>query len=1116
MLFSSGGLLFLCLAASTFAHLLSVDGTANAAQQSYVVTNVNDGGAGSLRQAILDANLESTTSAAPHSITFNIPGGGLQTVALASALPAVIQPTVIDGITQAGSTCGTLVGQKPDGTISPTNTAHTLNVSISTSGISGGAAALNFASTAAGSTVKGLILSGSQTTSSFNLLINAPDTVVECNYIGTNQAGNASVSNGGRGGIGVASTASDIMIRDNLVSGNGEFGIAIYSAAAPSVYRNLVGTDVSGSVALPNRTADGSTGSGIYLESTTDADVYKNLASGHAHLGIAGGTNAGIKIRGNHVGTNLAGDGAIPNGTGVMMTTNSNSVIGGSTPDDRNVISGNPGNNVRINGAVDTAIKGNYIGVGADGRADLGSTWVGLYLGYVANDVVVGGSQPGEGNIIGNADGYGFSTEGAGTTNVTMKGNYIGTNPQGDNVGGNWRGVLLRSPGVTFGGPEPGAGNVIGFHSEGLRVEYTDTVIQGNYFGVLPDGTNVGNTYVGVILGASDLTFGGNLPGEANTVAYNYMGVNVAVYNNTLARNRVYGNTYIGIDLQGNGPTGNDYQDVDTGDNGLQNYPISGSMTWCDGSTIGPFTKLNSTPNTQFVIDIYSNPSWNDALSYGVQAEEWDSSLTVTTDSNGDANFSVPGGVINPTFMATDPDGNTSEIGKQSFARLENCAMDYKTSSSTVSDFGGSWDGTDIPYSQSPSGTMQVTEVKIDGQNYDFSNGSWYIYDSNFYVYGELAQPLTEGTYDVEVTFFDSVTGSSYDHIFAGGVTIDTTPPPAPTVDAKRTNDITPEITGTAPESEYFYVEICTQDGNTCYYPYNPVDYDSNTEVWTLSGDQENYVSYEYDPDLDDYVYAEYTLAEGTYDVHVYSYDELNNEVIDVTTDELVIDLTDPSGTITPVNARTASPQVTGTINDPNATIDLSVNGDTYRAVNNQNSTWTLPEGTIDSITTAGTYSATVTFTDAAGNDATDLSNNEITLVILPGVRSISQNAGRPIINGTYDALNSQRLSVSVNGLTYVLGEDSELTSSGNSWTLNLSALSTPLAPGDYDVSAQSIALNGEALDDESNSVLMVQMGAPNSGAGQEVDIATIAVSVIMLLVSLGAVRALAFSPKLY
>src|SRR5881275_870955 len=65
----------------------------------FTVTTGADSGPGSLREAIGFANAAST---APRVINFNIPGGGVQTIALASALPAVTKATMIDATTQPG------------------------------------------------------------------------------------------------------------------------------------------------------------------------------------------------------------------------------------------------------------------------------------------------------------------------------------------------------------------------------------------------------------------------------------------------------------------------------------------------------------------------------------------------------------------------------------------------------------------------------------------------------------------------------------------------------------------------------------------------------------------------------------------------------------------------------------------------------------------------------------------------------------------------------------------------------------------------------------------------------------------------------------------------------
>src|SRR5262245_7275252 len=63
----------------------------------FVVTTTADSGAGSLRQAITDAN----ANADADTITFAVGGAGVPQVAPASNLPAITQPVVIDATTQA-------------------------------------------------------------------------------------------------------------------------------------------------------------------------------------------------------------------------------------------------------------------------------------------------------------------------------------------------------------------------------------------------------------------------------------------------------------------------------------------------------------------------------------------------------------------------------------------------------------------------------------------------------------------------------------------------------------------------------------------------------------------------------------------------------------------------------------------------------------------------------------------------------------------------------------------------------------------------------------------------------------------------------------------------------
>src|ERR1700748_1635788 len=87
----------LCFFAALITCPLALAGT-------FTVTNTSDTGAGSLRQAIIDAN----NNAGLDTIAFNIPGSGVRTITLGSSLPDITSPVIIDGYTQPGATPNTL------------------------------------------------------------------------------------------------------------------------------------------------------------------------------------------------------------------------------------------------------------------------------------------------------------------------------------------------------------------------------------------------------------------------------------------------------------------------------------------------------------------------------------------------------------------------------------------------------------------------------------------------------------------------------------------------------------------------------------------------------------------------------------------------------------------------------------------------------------------------------------------------------------------------------------------------------------------------------------------------------------------------------------------------
>ena len=175
------------------------------------------------------------------------------------------------------------------------------------------------------------------------------------------------------------------------------------------------------------------------------------------------------------------------------------------------------------------------------------------------------------------------------------------------------------------------------------------------------------------------------------------------------------------------------------------------------------------------------------------------------------------------------------------------------------------------------------------------------------------------------------------------------------TVDALLTNDSTPELTGTV-NDPVAIIEV-TVGGNI----YNAVNNSDGT--WTL---------------LDDTIIPD--LADGTYDIKVTATDLAGNIKTDATTNELIIDTIAPVVTVYPLFSNDSTVELTGTVDDPDAAIKVTVSNNTYNAINNGDGTWTLPYGTITPSLADGTYDIEVTATDLAGNLGTDTTIDELTI----------------------------------------------------------------------------------------------------------------------------------------
>jgi len=408
-------------------------------------------------------------------------------------------------------------------------------------------------------------------------------------------------------------------------------------------------------------------------------------------ISIQGGF--GNRVSGCFIGTDSSGAIASPNRIGLVLNSRdpvaviiADTLIGGTNPASRNIISGNsssiPGNYsagvVFGFGVSSSTVAGNYIGTNAAGTLALpnggGLSGDGVAVN-VAVDTVIGGTAKGAGNVISGNVNSGINA--AFSIRTVIQGNLIGTNAAGTAPLPNRTGIVDEQDlSTVIGGGSLGARNLIsGNTANGLLIFFgaKQASVSGNFIGTDITGTaplGNGQNGIAIRLFSTGNTIGGEA-GLSNVIAYNGA-AGVAIGSDpsdTSAGNRVSGNCIhdnggLGIDLAGDSVTSNDPGDSDTGPNNLQNFPVLLSVISTGASTSVQGT-LNSLPSTAYQIEFYSSPSC-DASGNG-EGQTFLGEAAVATDASGNASFhaSLPPLKASEqvvTATATDPAGNTSEF----------------------------------------------------------------------------------------------------------------------------------------------------------------------------------------------------------------------------------------------------------------------------------------------------------------------------------------------------------------------------------------------------------------------------------------------------------------------
>ena len=422
---------------------LAVAATVSA--NTYTVTTTADSGAGSLRQAILDANGNSGAD----TIAFNIVGSGVQTIAPATALPTITEALTINGYTQPGASANTN---------SPGQGTNAV-IRIEIDGTSTGGFGTGLSATAV-VTVRGLAINRCPSGRHPNrrgrqrlghrgqLPRHGPDRQLPSRF--------ADLRRGHRGATGVVVGGVNPADR-NLVSGNDGAQIYIGDSGGPNtvVKGNLIGINAAGTAAIAPQTGAYASiyvriGGGVLVGGPTAAE--RNVISGNtagSGVGVGytvGGTAAQATIEGNFIGTDVTGTLPLGNYYGVSIP-NQNCVVKG------NVIAASTNQAIVSEGGSGAVIQGNFIGTDASGTLDLGNNGGAMAVG--GNNWTIGGTAPGQGNVItNNGPPYGGIANGF-PSGARIRGNRIfGNEPLGiDLYAGGSGGVTPNDAGDADTGP---------------------------------------------------------------------------------------------------------------------------------------------------------------------------------------------------------------------------------------------------------------------------------------------------------------------------------------------------------------------------------------------------------------------------------------------------------------------------------------------------------------------------------------------------------------------------------------------------------------------------------------------------------------------------------------
>ncbi len=332
-----------------------------------------------------------------------------------------------------------------------------------------------------------------------------------------------------------------------------------------------------------------------------------------------------------------------------------------------------PGDAIQINGAIGAYVLCSFIGTDATGTMDYGNGGSGILVHDTSSATIGNPASPYRGNLI-SANAISGVTIDAGSSNVVVADNYIGTDVTGNAALGNFNGVVVRGSGNLIGGAN--RGNLISGNNEsGVLLDVPTAT--GNAITSNKVGSNAANDAALSNFGAGVYLLNGASNNVIGTVAmpnvFRANGANgvyvfgATTINNSIRGNSIFDNGDIGIDLGDFFENPNDPGDPDSGSNRLQNTPELVDVSYAGGldEVTAIFWVSTDPANATYPLDVdfyIADADEEEGKTYlgTLTYDTTDFATGMVTKSFTPANTVAIGNAVVAT--ATDAAGNTSEF----------------------------------------------------------------------------------------------------------------------------------------------------------------------------------------------------------------------------------------------------------------------------------------------------------------------------------------------------------------------------------------------------------------------------------------------------------------------